>query len=45
MKVLLINGSPKKEGNTYTAMDKIALGKEHFGLPEQEERVMTNFIR
>ena len=45
MKVLLINGSPKKEGNTYTAMDKIALGKERFGLPEQEERVMTNFIR
>lgn len=27
MKVLLINGSPKKEGNTYTAMDKMRLAK------------------
>ena len=26
-------------------MKSIALGKEHYGLPEQEERVFTHFIR
>jgi len=26
-------------------MKSIALGKEKFGLPEQEKRVSTNFIR
>ena len=31
--------------NMVFLMKSIALGKERFGLPEQEERVMTNFIR
>lgn len=31
--------------NMVFLMKSIALGKERFGLPEQEERVFTNFIR
>ena len=48
MKVLMLNGSPRPEGNTFTAlreMKSIALGKEKYGLPEKEPRQATNFIR
>ena len=49
MKVLLINGSPRANGNTATALNEmmksIALGKEKYGLPEREKHVFTNFIR
>ena len=40
MKVLIVNGSPHAKGNT-----AIALGKEQYGLPETEDRVVTNFVR
>lgn len=40
MKVLMLNGSPKENGNT-----AIALGKETFGLPKKESRIATNSIR
>lgn len=40
MKVLMLNGSPKANGNT-----AMALGKEQFGLPEKEPHQFTNFIR
>ena len=50
MKVLIINGSPRVNGNTTIAvneiflMKSIALGKEKFGLPEKEEWQPTHFI-
>lgn len=41
MKVLLINGSPKRNGNTF-----IALAKSQMPLPALDEpRQITNFIR
>jgi multimeric flavodoxin WrbA len=40
MKVLIVNGSPRVNGNT-----GIALGKEKYGLPEVEKvRQWTHFI-
>lgn len=65
MKVLMINGSPHAQGNTYTAlqdaeglqtmrtlagnmaflMKSIAPGKAEYGLPKQETKFSTNFIR
>ena len=40
MKVLLVNGSPHKEGCTYTALTEVASA-----LKEEETRKSTNFIR
>ena len=41
MKVLLLNGSPRAQGNT-----ALALGRDRYGLPsKEEERQITNFIR
>ena len=57
MKVLMINGSPRPNGNTALAlrrtlarnmaflMRSIQLGKEKYGLPEREAPQRTNFIR
>ena len=51
MKVLLVNGSPHKEGCTYTALNVASLlkcleagAKNGVALPEKEARVFTNFI-
>ena len=40
LNVLILNGSPRVNGNT-----SIAFGKKEFGLPETETKVSTNFIR
>ena len=49
MNVLIVNGSPHREGNVSVAVDElmksIALGKEKFGLPEKETPVQTSFVR
>lgn len=54
MRVLILNGSPHKNGNTSIALNEInmvflmksiALGKEKYGLPEKEARISTNFVR
>jgi multimeric flavodoxin WrbA len=46
MKVLLINGSPRENGNTLTALSEVAKTLNSEGsIPEKEQRVWTNFIR
>jgi multimeric flavodoxin WrbA len=46
MKVLLINGSPRENGNTFTALSEVAktLNSEE-GHPQLESPLRTNFIR
>ncbi len=47
MKVLMLNGSPKANGNTNRALTEIGeqLKKEGIEYPEVERAVSTNFIR
>ena len=45
MKVLVINGSPRVNGNTSAAIDEMVMGKEKFGIPDREAPVATNYIR
>lgn len=47
MKVLLINGSPHKDGCTFTALNEVAktLEKNGITLPEREPHLWTNFVR
>ena len=43
MKVLLLNGSANKKGNTFTALTEIPNGNPDY--PEREEWQGMNFIR
>ena len=48
MKVLLVNGSPRKSGNTFLALSEIAKTlneKAKNGLPVREEWQPMHFIR
>ena len=44
-KILIINGSPKKEGNTVFLIKAIKLGLDKYGMPQKEEGLHTNFVR
>lgn len=45
MKVLLINASPRKEGNTYTALREVAKTLEQEGITTETVEIGTNPIR
>lgn len=45
MKVLLVNGSPRKQGNTYTALKEIALQLEKNGIESEIAWIGTKPVR
>ena len=45
MKVLLINGSPRKEGNTYTALSEAARQLEKNGIEAEILWIGTKAVR